>query len=141
MAFPKIDACIVCESARPELFNKHILLGFFGITPHVRIRIKEFQKPASLCFVFCGGGGPARNYRLGLRLTDPLGATVSNPANAPDVEGELGEKRTSTNVLMGFQGLLGKPGRYRVALVVDGVEHYSTTVDIEPTSLGDPLFD
>lgn len=51
MNFPKIDACIVCEGVRREEFGKHVLLGFYGVTPHVHILIQNFQAP-SCCVLY-----------------------------------------------------------------------------------------
>jgi hypothetical protein len=127
MSFPKIDACVLCEGARPEANNKTILLGFFGVAPHAHILIRDFQQAVTLCFVFSGGGGPAGKFNLKLRLTDPLGVTVSNPTASPEInEGELGD-RDATNIFLGFHGLVSGPGRYRVTFIVNGEEHYSNT--------------
>jgi hypothetical protein len=138
MAFPTIEACIVCEAARPELQNKHILLGFFGIAPYVRIHIKDFKLPVSLCFVFCTGQGVEGKHSIDLRLTDPQGTVSSNSIQGiRDQEPPPGSP--STNIFMAFQGLLGTPGAYRVALVVDGREHYSTTATIENAPVNAPV--
>ena len=45
MAFPKIDACIVCEGARLEVNNKHVLLGFFGIAHTCKSGLERFNSP------------------------------------------------------------------------------------------------
>lgn len=117
---------MVCETVRPEVSNKYLLAGFYGLAPHVQIAIQSFQSPVTLCFVFCGGGGTAGTYTVSLLLVDPDGLVVSNENNAPSVVGHLGD-RTSTNIFMGFQGLATKPGKYRVALLVNSAEHFSTT--------------
>jgi hypothetical protein len=130
MDFPKIDACIICEAVRAEPQNKNLLLGFFGIAPHVQVLLKDFNLPATLCFVFCGGRGSAGKFDIGLRLTDPQGLVVSNSDTAPEIKGgELGN-RTATNIFMGFHGRLGKPGKYTVSLIVNGAEHYTAIVDV-----------
>ena len=141
MDFPKIDTCIICEAARPELNNKHVLLGFFGITPYVRMFIQDFSQPVGLCFVFCGGVGPAGKYDVSLRLVDPVGAVVSNSSTAPPIkDGILAADRTNTNVFIGFHGLIGKPGKYTVTLLINDIAHYSTTVDIQPAPKSQPVF-
>jgi hypothetical protein len=133
MGFPKIDVCLICEAARPELNNKTILIGFFGIAPYVHVLIPNFSIPVSLCFVFSGGGGPPGTYDIGLRLTDSQGNAVTNAQNAPEIKaGRFDAARPNTNIFMGFQGLLGKPGIYNVTLIIDGAEHFSTTVRIDP---------
>ena len=130
MALPKIDVCIVCEGARAELYNKTILLGFYGVAPYVRILLHDFQAPVMLCFVFCGAGGSAGKYNVGLRLTDPTGRVLSNSQTAPDVSGELSADRDLTNIFLRFQGLVGGPGKYRLDLIVNGLEHFSTTFEL-----------
>ena len=130
MDFPTIDVCIICEGIRPEPQNKNLLLGFFGIAPHVKVLLRNFNLPATLCFIFCGGRGSAGRFDVSLRLTDPQGLVVSNLNTVPEIKGgELGD-RAATNIFMGFQGRLGKPGKYKVSLIVNGAEHYATTVDI-----------
>jgi hypothetical protein len=139
MDFPKIETCFVCEGVRAELNNKHILLGFFGVAPHVRVWLQDFTRPATLCFVFCGGTGPGGTYNIGLRLTDSQGTVVTNTNTAADIKnGTLGPGRSVTNIFMGFNGMLGRPGKYRVELLIDGVSHYSTTVDLEPVPAPTP---
>jgi hypothetical protein len=129
MAFPKIDACIVCEGAREEILSKFILLGFFGIAPHARVAIRDFKLPVALCFVFCGGRGEGK-FNVGMRVTDLQGAAI--PGQSPDlINAEVKKEKPSTSVFMTFLGAVQKPGRYRVALLVNNVEHYSTTVDID----------
>ena len=138
MAFAKIDACLVCEGARPELNGKNILLGFFGVTPHVRVRFVNLNAPASLCFVFSGGSSGGK-FNLRLRLIDPTGVEVTNPTNSPPIEnGVLDSTKSGTNIFLAFLGVLGRAGTFRVGLIVDGVEHYSTTVDIEAVSTPTP---
>lgn len=134
MSFPKIDTCLICESARPELNNKHILLGFYGIAPYVRIVIRDFKQPILLCFVFSGGTGAAGSFTIGLRLSDPAGTVISNQQNAPDVTGNLVGGRTSTNAFMGFNGLPGIPGKYTVSLLVNGVIHFTTNFELVPAA-------
>jgi hypothetical protein len=138
MAFAKIDACLVCEGIRPELNNKNILFGFFGITPYVTVRLQHINAPANLCFVFTGGPSIGK-FNIRLRLIDPNGIEVTTPANSPPIQGDLNSPRGGTNIFLSFQGILGKTGTFRAGLVVDEVEQYGTTIGIEevarPTTL------
>jgi hypothetical protein len=129
MTFPTIDACIVCEGVRQEVLGKYILLGFFGITPHAQVSLKYLEQPSSLCFVFCGGGGAGR-FNVGLRVTDIQGIPVSN--TMPGImNGELIGGKPATSIFLGFQGIFGRIGKYRVTLIVDDSEHYSTSINVE----------
>lgn len=131
MAFAKIDVCLVCEGVRPELNNKNILLGFFGIAPYVTVRFVNVHAPATLCFVFSGGSSTGK-FNARLRMIDPTGAEITNPTNSPAIkDGVLNSGKGGTNIFMGFQGVLGNIGTFRVGLIVDEVEHYSTTFGVE----------
>lgn len=130
MGFTKIDTCIVCEVIRPELNNKNILFGFFGITPYVTVQLQNLKLPASLCFVFCGGPSIG-TFTVRLRIIDPNGIEVTNSQNSPPVQGQLHSPRGGSNVYLGFNGILGTAGRYRVSLLVDDKEVYDTSVGIE----------
>lgn len=130
MAFPKIDACLICEGVRPEAFGKHILLGFFGAAPHARVSIKNIAHPTILCFVFCGGAGEG-NFNIDLRVTDSNGTVVANPTPGL-VNAQLLSGKSSTVIFMSFNGTFSNYGVFRVALVINGTEHYSTTVAIDP---------
>lgn len=128
MAFPTINACIVCEQVRQEAGNKAILLGFYGITPYVRINILNFNAPVVLCFVFTGGPGFG-HFRVELRITAPNGRVFE----APHVEGDLAQEATLTNIFMGFQETLPGPGPYLATLLVDGAVQYQA-----PFTLANP---
>lgn len=133
MGFPKIDVCIVCEGVREEARNKHILLGFFGIAPYVVVQLKDFSLRATLCFVFSGGPGEG-SFRVRLQLTSPSGVVLTGNNFPWEMPGSLSRDAKGTNVYMAFQGVVG-PGRHRVSLFVDNVEHYATTIDLQPQRL------
>jgi hypothetical protein len=49
----RINHCLICNAARQEARNKVSLLGFFGITPNVEVRLESFDLPVTeLTFVF-----------------------------------------------------------------------------------------
>jgi len=50
----------------------------------------------------------------------------------------LGDKE-ATNIFMTFNGKVGKPGKYSVSLIVNGVEHYSTTLHLLPMNFQSPV--
>jgi uncharacterized protein DUF6941 len=130
MAFPKIDACLVCEAVRPEAAGKHILLGFYGTTPHVRVALRDANLPAVLCFVFCGGAGEG-TFRIDMTVTNSDGTQIASPI-ATTLMGTLQKEKVSTTVFMTFNGTFGAYGKYEVTLLVDGKKHYSTPVYIDP---------
>ena len=127
MAFPRIDACLLCELARPEAMGKFSLLGYYAIAPYVHIQIQNFSLPIVLTFVFAGGPGSG-HFRIDLRITAPNGATF----DAPGIEGDLLAQATFTNVFMGFQGVLPGPGDYTATLLLDGAAHFQTRFTLDP---------
>jgi len=128
MPFPKIDACIVCEGIRQEIHSKSIILGYYGITPYVRVRIKDFSQPVTLCFVFTGGAG-AGSYHLKLELIHSSGFVPENKF-ASVISGQLMPEIPVTNAMFAFQGVM-KPGRYNLALIVDGIAHFKSSVELK----------
>jgi len=127
MPFPTINACIVCEFARPEVGNKTILLGYYGIAPHVRIQVQDFALPVQLCFVFAGGPGHG-HFRMDLKVTSHNGATF----DAPGVEGDMSPEASVSNIFMGFQGVLPGPGDYTASLLVNGKAQYQAAFALDP---------
>jgi hypothetical protein len=123
----------VCEGARAELYNKHTILGFYGLAPHVRVTLSNVEAPATICFIFSGASDPSSGgtYTLALKLSDPSGLVITNHDTSPEISGNLRGERMVTNVFMSFQGTFRKAGTFRVALLVDGREHYVTTLGIE----------
>jgi hypothetical protein len=127
MAFPTINACFVCEGARPELGGKTILLGYYGIAPHVRVQIMNFALPVQLTFVFAGGPGHG-HFRVDLRITAANGATF----DAQGLEGDLVSGTTVSNVFMGFNGILPGPGNYTASLLVNGAVQFQAAFGLDP---------
>lgn len=128
MPFPTINACIICELARPEgASGKTTLLGFFGVAPYVRIQIQDFNQPIQLCFVFAGGPGQG-HFHIGLRITAPNGATF----DAPSVEGDLVPQASVFNLFMTFLGVLPGPGNYTASLLVNGVAQHPVVFALDP---------
>lgn len=121
MPFPTVRACLICDQVRPELGNKFILLGYYGLAPVVSIVIVDFSQPITLCFVFAGGAGHG-HFRIGVRVTAPNGTAFDGSS----VDGDLREGVPGSNFFMSFHGVLPGPGDYRVDLLVDGVSNFRT---------------
>jgi hypothetical protein len=126
MAFPVIDACFLCELARPESNGKFTILGYYGVAPYVHIYLQNFNLPAQLCFVFAGGSGQG-HFRIDLKITAPNGATF----DAQGAEGDIKPQGTVTNVFMSFAGVLPGPGNYTATFLVNGAQHFQTTFFLE----------
>ncbi len=129
MAFPPITTCIVCDGTREETLHKYTLLGFYGVAPHVRIFLRDFSLPFTVCFFFCGTTGEGR-FRVELRLTGPSGHVVQGNM-VPPIDGVLSRNIQVSYFILTFQGILPGPGEYQVSLVANGVEQYSTSIAID----------
>jgi hypothetical protein len=118
MPFPHIDHCIICESIRPEAGGKSTILGFYGITPNVDIRLQNADLPiAGLSFLFVAGAGEGAGS-LTLEVKDWSG----NPeVVAPPTQIDL-RKADRSNLAFGLAGLIKFPhtGRYMIRLTKDG---------------------
>jgi hypothetical protein len=125
MAFPRITTCIVCDGVRQEILSKYVILGFYGVTPDVQISIKDFALPISLCFFFCGTVAEGR-FRAELRLKGPGGQII--PAGVLPAEGTFTADKRVTYVALYFQNVIPGPGVYQVSIMVDGVEHFPTSI-------------
>ena len=136
MAFPHIRHCIVCEDIRIERGNKATILGYYGITPDVRIGILEFEKPLNrLMFMFIGAEGEGK-FKTGIRILNPQGKEQKQlPALELDLA--VGHEKNS-NIAIGLQNYqFHDLGRHRIQLIVDDEIKYETTVDIYKGSPAD----
>jgi hypothetical protein len=131
MPFPKIHTCLVCEGIRQEIGGKQTLLGFYGVAPLVGIILKDLNIAAVFCFVFAAGEGSG-DFEVHLRMTDPTGKEC--PSSLGSIRGKLASGIPVTNIFLGYQGKLSAYGLYKVAVIVDGHENYTTTINILPQS-------
>jgi hypothetical protein len=127
---PIIRACIVCEQARPEASNKWALLGFFGVTPNVRIKIANFAIPVTLCFVFTSDEFVGKVH-VEVRVVAPSGASI--PGALP-ADGEFFPNQPGAMFYMHYQAVLPGPGRYTVVLVVNGADIYRDAFELLPAT-------
>lgn len=127
MAFPQIKHCLVCESVRSEVFGKMTLLGFFGVTPDVEIKVKDLKKPLQLAFVLAGGAGDPGG-KLEFQLVDQANhVLMSSPPATASAGGKKGVRMT-TAVEIGH--VYPAPGRYTFRMLVDGKTHYETQFSV-----------
>ena len=129
MNFPTISACLVCEFARQELGNKTILIGFYGVSPHVAVVIQNFKMLVQLCLVFCGGSGEG-HFKIELKLRAPNGQEF----HAPSIETDLLRQKGVSNFFMGFQETFPGPGVYSATLLANGDSVYEATFSLASAS-------
>ena len=124
MAFPKIDACIICEDLRQEKARKTSILGFFGLAPHVEIVIRDFNQPLErLAFLLMGGPGEG-TFSVSIDLLDPSGKQIlPPPVPAIQIPQIKSEKRSQFGFAIAPLKLT-TPGEYTLRILVDGKLHY-----------------
>lgn len=66
-----VTYCIVCEDIRPEVQGKYAILGFFGLLPHVNIKVKEMGKPLARLVFLANVEGDAGKYKLKFSVVGP----------------------------------------------------------------------
>jgi hypothetical protein len=128
MAFPQIQACVVCEGARAEILGKYTLLGFYGVTPNVAVAILDFAKPILLGFIFCGGPGEGEIH-ASLGLTAPSGDKID--LENPDLDATFLPGKPSSMLFFGLHQKLPGPGPYGISLMADGKLVYSTKFELQ----------
>lgn len=133
MPFPTINACIICELARPELGGQFTLLGFHGLAPNVRVTVHNFDQPVQLCFVFMGGRGEG-HFTVGLAITAPNGRRFE----AQTIQGTLSPHKYASNFFMAFLGVLPGPGNYTASLLVNGTPTYDVPFALDTSTTMSP---
>jgi hypothetical protein len=123
MPFPRVTHCLVCEGVRPEAGGKATVLGLYGMTPDVEIRVRDLSQPiGSLCFlIFCEPG--TGEYSVLPQIVGPDGNIVL----APDKPGpvSLVDPNKRAGLAFAFGPLVYKKvGTYYFVLRVQGAEHF-----------------
>jgi|SRR5882762_873824 len=125
--------CIVCEGVRQEILNKYTILGFFGIAPNVKISIRDFKLPVTICFFFCGTTAGGR-LRVSVTLSDRSGRLIPNKIPQPP-ETMFDPSKPVTFFALFFEGIFPGPGEFKISLMIDDREHYSTFFSLDPNLL------
>ena len=135
---PEFYECIVCEGVREELRGKLTILGFFGVMPHVDVRVQHMDRPTGLCFVALGGKGDGR-FTASFEIVDTadgrkiaettLGDFVASPASR-------------TMAVLSRPVLFGRAGSYALRFYLDGnlsIEgKFSVSPFDQPSAVGEP---
>jgi hypothetical protein len=124
MGFPRIRHCLVCEDIRVEKGNKATILGFYGITPDVHIKIRELGKPIQrLMFVFLGAEGGGQ-YKVTIRVVDPDGGQLRQ---FPSLDFNLASPASVNTVAIGIHDIVFvKQGEYKLQLIADDNAQFET---------------
>jgi hypothetical protein len=132
MVLPKVVYCIICEEVRPERNNLSSILGFYGVTPHVDVLIKDLSKPLPrMNFLVSLAGGESGKYEMGFHIVDPNGEIVVDAPGTTISFDKPKRRRSRYNLAMGIAMLkLPRVGTYTFKLFVNGMEHYGTTFEV-----------
>lgn len=133
---PTIHYCVVCEDVRREVNRKHTVVGFYGVTPWVTIKVRDFALPLDrLVFLFLGS-----TDRAGTAVID---AKLVSPENVPLVQFR-GTDMDIPSITERFAMIVGvgnlrmpMPGKYSMILTSGTDEIYRSTFDVEQGQSGD----
>ena len=117
---PVFNACLVCEAIRPELNGKLIVLGLFGICPHVNVFLQHLDQPAVLTFLISGGPGD-RSFLRSLQIVDEGNQRVvaeSAPASS------IAFPNSATQLVDTLLPTFGHGGQFSIRCLIDGVEQF-----------------
>ena len=126
MPFPRVEHCIVCEDARPELAGKSTILGFYGLLPNVQLVVQDLKRPIDrLTFMLICEGSSAGKFMVRPQLLNAAGQAAVMEAIPKDMEVSLpGSAKRQLLVFtlspLQFQGT----GKYAFSLIVDSKEVY-----------------
>ncbi len=125
-----VSFCMVCEDVRPEMHGKYSILGFFGLLPHVNIKLKEMGKAlARLVFLINVEGDPGK-YKFKFSVIGPNKDKV-----VPDIAlGEMEIMDDLTKRSMAVVNLAGlvfeKEGSYKVQMSLKNKIFYESTFKV-----------
>jgi len=120
----KISHCVICDGVRPELSNKLTLLGFFGITPNVEVRLGTVSLPVDeLTFILIGSvSGSAGSAEVAFELFDWSDSSIFSVSKSHDIK-----PVERSNFIFNVRSLkFPHTGRYKIRMRVDGRVIYNT---------------
>lgn len=111
-----VTFCMVCEDVRPEMHGKYSILGFFGLLPHVNIKLKEMGKAlARLVFLMNVEGDPGK-YKLKFTVIGPDRAKVVPAVTLGEME-IMDDPTQRAVAAVNLSGLIFKlEGSYKVQM-------------------------
>jgi hypothetical protein len=131
------EVCLISELIRPDINQKANILGFFGRSPHVTIKVHDPQQPLSdLSFLFLSKPLSAGTYHVGLSVKDPNGVIMF-----PMSEQNASVSQPGETINLGYSFRPFKcsgAGNYDVILLVNNkldLEAHFSIVAAEPNEL------
>lgn len=129
-----VNYCIVCEDVRPEARGKHAILGFFGLLPHVNIKIGELGKGlAKLVFLMNIEGEPGK-YNFTFSLFGPDGKQIGAKTALPSMEIFEDPKKRALAAINLVGVTFTKEGIHKIRMSSKSKVFYEGSFGIEQTS-------
>ncbi len=126
MKNPNAIYCILYEDLRPEIYNKVSIMGFYGLTPDVEIRVKDLTLPLERLTILLGFKCEKGKYTIGLNINNPSGSLLKGSQS----ELSVGEEKISV-VAVSFAGIIfSETGQYTIHSLANGKEFHKTAFRI-----------
>ena len=124
---------MLCEDVRHEQGGLLTLIGFYGVLPHVEIRVRDFTLPlARLAFVLMAEGTvEGKGHRTNFQVIGPNGEMVVPGRESVEGSPMSGSVRMRMSAAV-TSPLLPGPGVYRVVYKVDDEDHFTSTFTVKP---------
>jgi len=133
MALAQVKYCILCEDIHPEGYGRSTILGYYGLTPDVKMLIKEPDLPVTLrriTFFLILGEGEVKGT-MSVSLQDEQGQPVIERSGVPvDIAAPPGK---TTNIVLGPIHNMQFPqyGKFTLVVKLDGAKFYETSFKVE----------
>lgn len=119
-ALPHFDACLVCDTIRPELNGKLIILGFLGVCPNVDIGIVHLDQPSIVTFLIYGGPGEGAFSATVSIVDESDGRTIAQTTSVGFTPSPITATTLAPSLLLTF----GHAGDYSLRLLINEREHF-----------------
>jgi hypothetical protein len=129
MSSPEIKHCLICEDVRLERRNLISLMGVYGVTPFVGIRVLNFQAVVAFFVLFVGPPTQGK-YAVQLQLRDAKGQPVQAEIFPERNELTFSLEMGSTVFAFRIRATFPAPSTYSVALSNNEIEFFSDTFQV-----------
>jgi len=126
MLIPTVEYCLVCEDVRPEPFGKMSILGFYGQTPSVNIKIKDVGGTIKILFVLGMKAKEAGKYEFTAALYDPNKQELGQVGVVVEITSPVQQQVLAVGFVLPVQVL----GTYAFKLHMGSKRAYQTTLQI-----------
>jgi hypothetical protein len=129
MPLPEIRHCLICEDIRVERRNLTSLMGVYGATPYVGIKIKNFKLPVTFCFFFMGAPGQGK-FVVVPELHNPDGTRISAEVYPERFEWTLSPEMGASLLAFRIKATFAGPSIYTIVLMSGGTMCFKDTFNL-----------